>query len=242
MSDQDLDKLFKNKLEDLQESPSSEAWSRINSGLHTRRFPLFKVAAAIAILTIAGGLVWYSLPKPGEMITESQQSVPESTVPSIQPEVDSESERQAEEILAPKTQLAEESTVTKSQPADKADNKELIALSTLERIPSPKPETKENPAPAIDEILSEQPEIVDLPKEKVSVEQEALVTGQTLSFSISDFENTQNTALNDAEEDEGLKKVWGILKQVKEPQAGFGELRELKNNILAFGKTKKEKE
>ncbi|MEJ2004735.1 MAG: hypothetical protein P8X57_07180, partial [Cyclobacteriaceae bacterium] len=70
--------------------------------------------------------------------------------------------------------------------------------------------------------------------------------GQTLTFSIEEFENAEESVASNSqtqqESEEGLKKVWSFLKQVKEPEAGLGELRELKNNILAFGTDKDKKE
>ena len=96
-------------------------------------------------------------------------------------------------------------------------------------------------------------ELPELPEqqEELKTETEAVMAkaetdGQTITFSIDEFSDAEVAIAQVAdqgekeEEEEGLKKIWGLLRQVKEPETGLGELRDLKNNTLAFGKDKRE--
>ncbi len=266
MSDQDLDKLFRNKLEDHREMPSAEAWEQIRSSVGQKKsgFPLLKIAAAILVLCLSGAVVWFALPdnQTAPLATNSgEKSITDSSGNIDQAPAEKLNERQeiqednGDDENIPNNSVnptpTDRDLPTREQPAvtsderlaevempdtdqtDKAADSKLT--EAIQEIPEPV-ERNETPVGAIPEIT--EPELAKTADEPVTV-------GQTLTFSIDEFESAEEVAAMDEsseKNEEGLKKVWSFLQQVKEPEAGFGELRELKNNILAFGNTKAKKE
>ncbi len=64
MSGKELDNLFKNKLEELETTPSPQAWDKLQSGLAGQqkkiKYPYWRVAAAILLLISFVWLFWWS--------------------------------------------------------------------------------------------------------------------------------------------------------------------------------------
>ena len=59
MKDQQLDKLFRDKLANYQKAVPSSAWNRIESAVERKAFPAFRVAVAASVASsfIDGGKV-----------------------------------------------------------------------------------------------------------------------------------------------------------------------------------------
>jgi len=244
MSDQDLDKLFKNKLEDHSEEPSAHTWDRIRSSVKEERgYPWMKIAAAVIVICLAGFLVWFAIPdQPAANLSDNKKTLPDTIVDAPESNItSSESEAQgtiqedAPPVVQKDNALAETTENEQPKKAEKNQPKEVIE--------TPMPDKPVSVEKAEVKDLIAQNEVKEPVFEK-STPQKTQVSGQTLAFSSDDFDQAERVAAqvsNKEEEEEGLKKVWSLLKQVKEPEAGFGELRELKNNILAFGNTKEKK-
>ena len=64
MSHQKIDKLFKERLRDLEQAPSAEAWTKLEGMLANNKKKVFyfrlKIAAAITFLLLSGWVIWSS--------------------------------------------------------------------------------------------------------------------------------------------------------------------------------------
>ena len=257
MSDQDLDKLFRSKLEELQQAPTPGAWEKIQGEIDAKKsaFPWMRIAAAILVLITAGAIAWLSVgPGTDPEITASNPAGKDSTV--------TEESLPSSDNLAvvPKT----EAVIPAQENNDKEQARQTAAGESMRKDPEPRTNDDERkpvaqqPKTAVDmkmtakdqvAALTELPELPEQ-QEELKTETEAVMAkaetdGQTITFSIDEFSDAevaiaQVADQGEKEEEEGLKKIWGLLRQVKEPETGLGELRDLKNNILAFGKDKRE--
>ena len=250
MSDKDLDKLFKSKLEELQSEPSPRAWDEISSEIQSRKpVAWWYVAAAVVILMSAVLIFQFNGSTDAPEI--AMADVTEETIAPVQaaPEEDLngvKSDINSEEIdLPPVQDIEEDERIAQNQVADQpqAHAGEPVETTTEVEI--------EPALPTDEEVV-----VADLNEEEISEvnafdtdilqasETVAAVTGSTRSFNIEQFgsaEIGEETPPGD-EEERGLKKVWNLLKNVKEPSNGIGDLREMKNELLAFGKSRKETE
>ncbi|MCA6073683.1 hypothetical protein [Fulvivirga sedimenti] len=252
MSDQDLDKLFRSKLEDIKKDPSPRAWDQISEALPQRKRGgfFFRIAATILLLMAAGSVMWYlgqDSPEP-TLAVNTPVSRPVE-IPAISEDSANTTSEQTEETVQREISKADVPSGQKTQASSNkpADTAPLL----IEETDSPEKITKKEIVPdqtvEVSEPLIASTETPEL-NNAGTASSETTVTGQTLSFNIDDFESAEKTtavmasaepAAQDPDE-EGLKKFWNVLKKVKEPEAGLGELRDLKNNLLAFGKEKNE--
>jgi cytoskeletal protein RodZ len=263
MSDQDLDKLFRNKLEDHREMPSAKAWEQIRSTVGQKKsgFPFLRIAAAIVILCISGAIVWFAIPhnetaplatNKTEVSKEDKPQNEEMTSERPPAEFrDSPDANKESGNIEQNTDTPETNRTSLPPAQDQPDEPgELVADKSSPAADHTKGTDTNEPMPGNPEPMERNelaaltsPEITE-PEEPITAD-EAVIGGQKLTFSIDEFESAEEVvAAGQPSEDneEGLKKVWSFLQQVKEPEAGLGELRELKNNILAFGNAKPKKE
>jgi hypothetical protein len=262
MSDKDLDKLFKTKLEDLQSSPGPAAWDKISSEIEGKKSGgiWWKAAAAVLLLLSVGMVIRWSLPVDDPQI--AQTGIVEESA------TDDDAIRKAEESIASieEKDVPAENEVLEPAPTevineppvkDQTPSQENIAYSSTKEV------SEENVAKATEEItaesrnavaaISESPEDVQEVIEELPTEEEiytstaVAVTGSTRSFSIDQFASAQIDEEQIIEErteeknEKGIRKIFGLLQQVKEPDNGLGNLRSMKNELFARGKSKKER-
>ncbi len=252
MSDQDLDKLFRSKLEDIKKDPSPKAWEQISEALPQKRKGalFFRIAAAILLLMTAGSVIWYI----GQGSVEP--TIAENSISTTPPEAsglknDSSMVEEKTYVEPQNNTASDEVPEVKEQKNTKQEESNTAPLLANkphipQRMEHEAPESQPDPVETETFIAQTVPEKTPMDEEP----EETTFSGQTISFNIDEFASaetkmiaaeTTTESLPDAD-DQGLKKFWNVLRKVKEPEAGIGELREIKNNILAFGKEKDETE
>jgi hypothetical protein len=208
--DTKVDKLFKEKLEADTLQPSAQAWEKIESHLSKKNKMVvwLRVAAAIALLGLLtfAALNWgvYKAPKT-ELVKEE---VKPQEKPTVVPEEKKEEKKLVAEAPAPKKKQKLERAVTPVAPMEQE-----VAI-VEEKINTPLTDRIDN----TDQVIEKKAEkpitlVYSLPtiKKEAPVEPVAAETKKT-----------------------GLERVLEIAKEVKNADNPLGELRDAKDNILAF--------
>ena len=169
-SDEVLDRVFREKLENHQETPSPAAWDTLASQLDTKQATKkasswWAIAAAITLALGAAFLFWSTgqeseiqapLADAQETTTEVGTTIPMTPSPSVEAEIEAPStssvstpnERVQTGIKTqqsiPSTLVAEVITQTEAVPAS-------IPVFTAEVVPSNSPQPVHSPAPALPE-------------------------------------------------------------------------------------------
>lgn len=146
--DKDLDKLFKQRFEDLEESPSAESWKRITNALNKTNKKRYSysvwMAAASAAMIVAAGLWFY---KPTEIIKlqgkpETRIAVNKTEIPPITEILDDSHSQVADAIVAQKKPVqrnkersSQKTKVYVQQVLKQANTKEVI-IENLQASPA----------------------------------------------------------------------------------------------------------
>jgi len=270
MSNQELDNLFKHKLEKLHKQPSANAWDRIQSQTHSKTSTViwWRIAAAILLLMVSGIIAWQYV-----KTTEIQQPAVSKKQPTNELKKNDNSEQLMAQANSNELQTPEQREEVKSQPSNATTKKGTVAQTEqlkqsdntsttkseksktqIEKIKQPESlqsiETIEN-AELDKNIASSDTPDATIEKQTASSKQQT-EEGTTLEFDLKDFKkaalasNETNTNQNlkaEGTEDQnkkGLSKVWDIVKDLKK-EANIGELREAKDEIFAFNFKKENK-
>ena len=148
-SDEELDRVFREKLENHEASPSSVAWDKLEAQLDAARQPKksswWAIAAAIPLLFGLAYLIWSQVPQP-----EQENSVAASEE-VLEVPLDPESTPQAETSVSEEVQnqnpLAETATPSSSKPVLKSslpqENSKVVNLGKVvaEAVTFPSPQT-----------------------------------------------------------------------------------------------------
>ena len=261
MSDKDLDRLFKKRLENLAYTPSDDAWNRIKSGTAGSQGSgnkiWLRIAAAIVLLAVIGLTVWTNV----DFNTQQQVAVKQThEIPSIKEKqseaIPQQKNNQDDEMINPvaKTPVVQE-PVTRQK--TKATNNKSSAGEQNPAAPVATQDQNlmQNTLADADNAQIEEKQQLDatISKQAASDLQEA--QGSTLQFDLKDFETATLASNKDLEDEDdrasnskakeedqrkGLKKVADLFKTIKE-EASLAELRETKNEIFALN-FKKEKD
>lgn len=203
-----VDKLFKEKLETHTLQPSAQAWEKVDSHLSKKNKMVvwLRVAAAIALLgAVTFVVVDFSEPKK-EIVKKKIEEPKTQEDPLVVPE-----QKQVAEVPVKKKSLQ------RSQP------KRVVAPVIQEVQPEPEQ------VAIVEEPVA--PVVVEAPKKERSI---------TLTYSLPSIKKQQpeatETAVATVEEPKktGFERVLEIAKEVKNADNPLGELREAKNDILAF--------
>lgn len=269
MSNKELDNLFRNKLGDLEKTPATSLWDRIDEKIEQpkKRSPwLFLSIAASLLLLISFS---YLFLKNGNVEPSSEQVIASNNLdPTNSAETKTSSEKAVEkstiaDAQAMENKEAEMAVETKEEQKDKKGNKPKTSiqlpsnteLTTSNNTKSAKQkieilENKEElPALKINEIEGNTAVIAQNTTPDATTKAEAASevknskNGQTLVFDISQFEDSK-TAVATAETDKKESKLLQIFnkaKEIKQGESGLGDIRAAKNNLLAFGGKKEGK-
>lgn len=264
MSNKELDNLFKVKLKDLEKNPSASAWDKIQAQNNTKKvaWTWMRVAASILLLFTIGAAVWligFNTPPETNLsasrIEPAQKNNIENTdeINNTQPDgikkIKDNTQEVKEEPVVPqhsvKQKPFEKNTVLREPHEEK-----LLAQNESQKLEK---NTEEVNVKTIDnlsveiKIASNNVPDATIDKINASTEQEPEVTGQTIEINLEEFSKTA-VAVNDQQkenkeksEEKGLNKVLSIMKEIKS-EAGIGDLRAAKNEILAFNFKKQEDE
>lgn len=258
-TNEEFDRIFREKLENHEDKPSTLAWEKLESrlpGKKTRGVGIWwAVAAGMSIFLVSGWLIWNNLNEPEQKkqlaeeqpVTKKPEELPSSPEP-IQEWV-AESKPEQDQLIKKSEGQSLSTRLVANSPIQPV-NEELITLAK---------EAEENTAPL---IAREEPLIPELPTTTVLTdpkpERQPLLAGEPLISQKSIAEakpSEEETSIYRVKiYSDGLKKgsepeknlitemgktvgkVEGLLGKVDE---GFAELQVRKNSLFAGLTTKK---
>lgn len=261
MSNQ-IDRLFRERLEGHSVQPSPEAWRKLNAGLAEKRVKKFAIwigmAASVALLLVSG---WLILKNDVEVIpTEIALGTPQLEQREV-PKNKSLEEANGIDKKEDKTPLAIES------PSKSLDTKNngTGEVETSNATPVNTTQTEENSANTTVSINQNSNQEEYLEDSKETVKDENLVaenvstnTSKASNSSVKIIYNlepavkaeTSDPILNQSVQEEeknekAFDKLMAFAKNVKSSDINLGQLREVKDNLLSFdnlksGKNKKD--
>jgi hypothetical protein len=229
------DKLFRNHLEHFKKSPPPQAWSRIETGLKTKSSSRLwiGIAASVLVLLCTSFLLWHS--------GQTPQNVPSIVASNIitheNPSVTSPTPLMSEQISSSSTPSSNIQIVSeKSKPDQKEKNPSAQqiaeAIIVINDVPGEKTidgrETSEN---IISSGSNESVVVNDIPSTTSHSNKITYSSGEVNSR----FLKKDSTASVPAVEktSAGFQKIRDIAADLKD-EAAFGELRQMKNEILSF--------
>jgi hypothetical protein len=211
--DSKVDKLFKEKLEAHTLQPSTQAWEKVESHLSKKNKMVvwLRIAAAIALLGLLtfAALNWSVNKTPKvELVKEEIKPAPKETTPVIEDQ---------------KKKAEEDKQVAKAPVKKKAN----VVTAVITNETEPQQETQqEKQQVAVIEALP------PANKNETTVKAEKTIT---LVYSLPAIKKQAPEAPVVAEARKtGLERVLEIAKEVKNADNPLGELREAKDDILAF--------
>ena len=238
------DKLFRDKLQGYQKPVSPEAWKKISQNLHQKNHVVLwlKIAASILLLACASVLIFSGeTQRPSPVLSE--KAIP----PSNQKPEDSE------KVIPGKSVPAEEQKQATSSPVTRPSAKSGVSKKANEqRDPTParqfaKTSDEEVPYLAVNESDNEIPE-ADKATEDESSETDGTSPEKineragrvTIVYSAKEVDekylNKNFTAEATSEEKESstFRKLLDKAYDLKHNQDPLGDLRQMKNEILAL--------
>jgi cytoskeletal protein RodZ len=218
-----VDKLFKEKMETHTLQPSAQAWEKVESHLSKKNKMVvwLRIAAAVALLGLLtfAALNWgvYKSPKI-EMVKE--QINPGQIKPQEQPTVAPEQEKEEE----------------KKQVAEAPVKKKFQTKKVLVPVVVDEPEITEEQVAVVD--VPEVTPLTDRTGNANQMAEKKVERSITLTYSLPSIKTEQPAEPAVAEVTEvkktGFERVLEIAKEVKNADNPLGELREAKDDILAF--------
>jgi hypothetical protein len=253
-----LDKLFKNKLEGFQKPAPSTAWDRVQSGLDKKNNKFFwlKIAASILVLAIAFALIFFSQ-KP-EFITKEnkQQNDPvnpkQNVTDKILPEQKTADATDKSERRQPVLENSKEKKTDKKSPASKKKTDDKTQQKqTDKQLPPVDVTNVPDHAVAelnttVDNVLPEtdQKETSRTNDATVSLEEKKTLSGSgsgvTLIYTADEVDEkyldkkSLAEATRDDKKPSTFKKLLDKAYDLKHNQDPIGDLRQKKNEILAL--------
>jgi hypothetical protein len=222
------DKLFRDKLENFQQPAPARAWDRIESNLvrPVHKLPWVRVAAGVALLAAAAIVLW----------------------PSEKPE--SEIAKTPTENSVVKKDTAQQSADKKSETkeAAKKQQKQVVPLLQENTITLAK---TEKPSPVQQTTNTLQDSVLTMPvyeTNKLIAEAQPEQQNKTIVYSADEVNSKflkkklPPEATPDNKEASGIQKLIGLAYAAKNSEAGLGDLRQKKDDILALNFSKKKGE
>jgi len=262
MSNKELDNLFKSKLGDLERQPTSSAWSKIQEETQPVKasWPWMRVAAAVLLLLVAGTSTWYIMQSPAQeevlsknKAAEEQKSAQESVqkdTPTEEFVAKNTTEDNSEENIEKTQELTPgEPEIAKSVEGNQSQTDKKLIKQQREKTTEDASKSKEEVTPTLENLGTEENyasnETPNATIEEVTASdnQNGEAKGTTIELNIEQFSKTKeaiamndsgtDTENSDAKSDNGINKVLNMVKDLKS-EAGIGNLREAKNEILAL--------
>lgn len=266
MSKKELDNLFKSKLSNLEQTPSADAWQKVQSQLPAQRkkagYWFMRVAAALLLLMLVGTYFWVF----DDGSIQNTQVLASEEVP---PQVESPVEPNENQVASTENESSQVATLENSvapsernvtDPSTQGRQKvktleipkeQLIASAAsneteekVEHAPQQEIDTKKS-ADLAENAPSSEKLISDATQQPVIASHPQTETGTTLEFDLSDFSKIEKTQVvvqdtGKMNADSGIKKMLAAVKDVKE--SGLVDLRQKKNEILALNFMRKKNE
>jgi hypothetical protein len=225
------DKLFRDKLENFQQPAPAGAWDRIESNLvrPSHKLVWIRVAAGVALLATAAIVLWPA-EKPETDIAKTTTQNPSTKKDSAQQHVDKKSEPKEDEVnqqVEPVVSPQDVNTVTLA----KTEKQSPIHQTTTTVQDS----VLINPVYETNVLIAEiQPE--ENLKSKTIVYTADEVNSKFLKKKLPP------EATSDNKDASGIQKLIGLAYAAKNSEAGLGDLRQKKDDILALNFSKKKGE
>ncbi|MCH7403623.1 hypothetical protein ACFOUP_13445 [Belliella kenyensis] len=249
--DKNMDEVFRRKLQNHEEKPSSLAWEKLESKLPApeskKRYPFLKVAASIILIAGLGYTSWFMsndlmLPKE-QMAHQNEGDTSSTTIIDQKTLTENPSQKVVEAEL-----VVEEATSVKvdqgSQGKLTADNSKLVIDKPSQKIDKevksldPKIEKLEEiDLPQLDLPQLDLSQSITLAEnQKTHEEPSYRVTIKSSGLKEEPIIPAKQGLIDDIEEK--VEKIGGLLSKVDQ---GFAELQDAKNNLFASITTKREK-
>lgn len=261
MSKEELDKLFKNKLQDHQQEPAGDAWERLTEAMEgekkKRPFMWWRVAAAVLLLAAAGWFLWPQNAMQPQLA--DLQSDPDTSVAADTPKAPVNDQETMQDLSSdddnPAQALA--GTENKEAPAESSAEKETMPIASSE------PQLAQNDtqaSPAMPEVIPADTETnvaVKLPdvtdeishrnpdetmKEAVASAAGNQDSRSPLVISIEEFDEAlipdeSDSSVVNEQSKKGLKKLWAAVRNAPSAlENGLNEIRDAKNELLTLDK------
>ncbi|MFZ2905074.1 MAG: hypothetical protein WAZ98_02610 [Cyclobacteriaceae bacterium] len=211
------EKLFRDKLENFQRPAPEAAWERIEAGLNKRdnKFLWLKVAAAILVLVVAGFILW-----PDEQVVNNSIT-------------NAGKQDEPAQSLHPKKTV----TATPETPVQKKADKKSNRVNTVKQQQTASPVT---------EPLSEKDftvaalENTEMPETIPTETTAEIITSQTIVYTAEEVnakflrKKLPVEATSEEKKSSGIQKLMGLAYDLKNNENGYGNLRQMKDEILAL--------
>lgn len=260
MSKEELDKLFKNKLQDHQQEPAGDAWERLTEAMEgekkKRPFMWWQVAASVLLLAAAGWFLWPQNAMQPQLA--DLQSDPDTSVAADTPKAPVNDQETMQDLSSDDDNPAQARAGTehKEAPAETSTEKETMPVLSSEpqlaqndtRVSPEMPEVI--PADTETNVAVTLPDITDDISESHPDEsmKEAVASAgsqdsrKALVISIEEFdealmpEESDSSVVNEQSK-KGLKKLWAAVRNAPSAlENGLSEIRDAKNELLTLDK------
>ena len=265
---QQPDKIFHKKLEHYSRPAPELAWDRIESGLNKKRFVYWKLAAAASVVLLLG--VGYILmrnetvttvetqvakqevtPKheeensksdlPGTITKEEEKEAQLAQVESSKPlqEVKDDVPHSARKRVRENSSKSKENDFTEIEPNVKDE-----AIPTAIKNPSNESHIANTPTITDNSSNPEEPQMTNHQQVYAAASKESIVLVLTSSDTKEYLiKNDDDDATSDSKKSSTLKRMLKKASELKTNQDPFGDLRQMKNEILALNfKSDKQRE
>lgn len=258
MSNQELDNLFKNKLEEFTQKPTRDLWGEIDEQLEPKKKPpfiwLLGVAASLLLLVSIGAFFYLnqneSIPYDKVLAQNNNDKVNPNLENETQVKIKTPIENTIQEKNTNQLKKVKALPITKTYAKPVSEGKIIAPIEKAEKAQNIA--SNDNAIPKIENAEDNSIEEIDILKTESEIKltkiQETDATpsdntastsskSKTLVFDISEFTTESALAKNEEEnkKESKLKKIFNIAKDIKEGENGLRELREAKNSLLALG-------
>jgi hypothetical protein len=230
---QQPDKLFRDKVADLNINVPANAWSRVEANLDKKNKGALWLKVAASLLVVALG-VFYFMPKShtSEVKIASKKQTPKTLTPK----------QSTDNTVAP---TAEKQKASRSQVSGKKVQRSVKKLKTQKNVEEKKsieqPTTEQSIASVVETPSVESLERVPLIEEKVTVAKietkpshvSIVITSTEANEKYLDKKSLAE-ATSEEKKSSTLRKLLDTAYDLKNNQDPFGDLRQKKNEILAL--------
>lgn len=261
MKNEELDRLFQQKFEQLEAQPTPQAWKQLEEQLQHKKkrktgLYLGGIAASLLLLLgIWGSLEYSSTLIPTAPVAQEQEKTPSSPEAVQEPQVQHKEQAQAPLPMLKEENLKEENaTRQQAEKSAKTDKSLQLAEKTAAQAPVKSqgqkpvavslPEEKQAQAPELPQIEPRTELSSSLPgasteiSANISLQSPALLSEQVIIRYQADPDEPKPAAEELAKADNkeiSARKVMGFFKKVKESGNGsLAELREAKDDLLSL--------
>lgn len=225
-----MDKLFKEKLENHTLLPSEEAWARVEAKLSKKNNVVaWRIAAAILLMGVFISLMYW------------QQTKENASAPTLAETPTSKENKAATPTPPANNPVAMSPTKKTSQPSSTTIYQKKAESSAAQHVIEQKEETSvtlviETPKENAVALVNEKKEEEKIIRNATSTTTLASSTQKPikLEFTLDDFASEENVVATTEVKNTGLKRVLELAKEVKNGEGPVNDLREMKNELFAF--------